>query len=324
MSNRDVLIGIDLGGSAIKAGLVTREGKVSKFRRYELAGGRGEKEVVRFLKKVMEDLSTMAVRDNRRILASGIGSAGIIDMEKGVIVTSPNFSGWKNVPLRDLLKDSIDFPLYLDNDANSAAYGEKWVGAGKLVRSMICLTMGTGIGGGIILDGDVWHGDHGMGGEIGHITVNPEGPKCLCGNTGCLEVYASATGMVRNARELIKKGEQSLLTPLSGGDISRISGKMIYKAAVDGDRVSLTVLNEAGKYLGITMANLMNLLNPSMIVLTGEVTGSWEFFMPVAKKEVKKRAFPAIVKRTKMVRGKLPDRAGVIGAAGLALKSLET
>ncbi|HBI22703.1 MAG TPA: hypothetical protein DDX84_00455, partial [Nitrospiraceae bacterium] len=204
------------------------------------------------------------------------------------------------------------------NDANSAAFGEKWRGAGRRVNSLVCLTMGTGIGGGIILNGEVWRGAHGMSGEIGHITVNPEGPKCNCGNYGCLESYSSATGMVRSAIGSIKKGTRTILLRLTTGEIKKIDAKLIHEAAIKGDRLSLNILKEAGMYLGIAIANLMNILNPDMIVLTGAVTGSWDFFMPAAQLEVRKRALKTIVGRTRIVKGKLRGTAGIVGAAGIA------
>lgn len=184
------------------------------------------------------------------------------------------------------------------------------------------MTMGTGIGGGIILDGNVWHGAHGMGGEIGHITVNPDGPRCNCGNYGCLEAYSSATGMVRSAIQAIKGEKRTILTGLSGGDNRNITAKMINEAATRGDRLSINILKEAGMYLGIAMASLINILNPDMIVLTGAVTGAWDFFMPVAREELERRTYTAIMKRTKIVPGKLPGSAGVIGAAGIAWQQL--
>ncbi len=244
-------------------------------------------------------------------------------MELGIIATSPNFPGWKNIPLKSLIEKSLHHPVFLDNDANSAAYGEKWMGAGKRISSMICLTMGTGIGGGIILDNKVWHGAHGMGGELGHITVNPYGPRCNCGNYGCLESYSSATGMVRSAVESISAGKMTKLKKLSSGKTGNITAKMIYEAATQGDRLSISILREAGKYLGIAIAGFINILNPEMIVLTGEVTGAWDFFFPSAKEEIEHRTYTTLIKQTKIVRGKLKGTAGTIGAAGLAWNKLK-
>lgn len=318
--SKKVIIGIDLGGSSIRAGSVTKEGKLRNFKRVEIPKGRRKDLVLLAIIDIVRELITLENNRGNKVVAAGIGSPGIIRLDKGIIVTSPNFPGWRDVPLKSLLEKSLHLSTILDNDANAAAFGEKWMGAGRRVRSMVCMTLGTGIGGGIILDGDVWHGAHGMGGEIGHITVNPDGPRCNCGNYGCLEAYSSATGMVRSAIESMMNGRRTILKRLSGGDSGRITAKMIYEAAIKGDRLSINIFKEAGMYLGIAIADLINIINPEMIVLTGDVTGAWDFFMPAAIEEVEKRAYKAIVKRTKIVRGKLTGSAGVIGAASLAWK----
>lgn len=316
----EAVIGIDLGGSAIRVSIVTKEGKLRNFISIEIPAGREKDFVLVSIKRVLSELITKEESRGNKILAVGIGSPGII--HKGIIVTSPNFAGWRNVPLKLLIEKSTCLPVVLDNDANAAAFGEKWKGAGRRISSMICMTMGTGIGGGIILDGNVWHGADGMSGEVGHITVNPDGPRCNCGNYGCLEAYSSATGMVKIAIEGIRKGRRTILKKLSGGDYSKINAKMIHEAALKGDKLSINILKEAGVYLGIAMASLINILNPEMIVLTGGVTRAWDFFMPHAKEEVAKRAYSAIVKRTRIVKGNIPESAGVVGAAGMAWKMI--
>lgn len=320
--SEEVVIGVDLGGSAIRSAIVTKDGKLRNLLRIENPPGRGKDLILASIADNIINLKSLELSRGNKVIGVGIGSPGIINMKKGVIVTSPNFPGWRNVPLKSLLERAVELPVLLDNDANAAAFGEKWKGAGRRVQSLICLTLGTGIGGGIILDGNVWHGAHGMGGEIGHMTVNPEGPKCNCGNYGCLEVYSSATGMVRSAIESIINGKRTSLNRLSGGNLDRITGKMIHEAALKGDRLSISILKEAGVYLGIAMSSLINILNPEMIVLTGAVRDSRDFFMPFAQDEVNKRAYTDIVKRTKIVMGKLPGSAGVIGAAGLAWKQV--
>ena len=313
---------MDLGGSTIRLGAVTKDGKLGHFTKIEVPAGRNKEAIVSFIVNSIQDILLAEEKNGNKVLAAGIGSPGIIKLEKGVIVTSPNFPGWKNVPMKSLIEKSINIPVFLNNDANSAAYGEKWMGAGKRASSMICLTLGTGIGGGIVLDHKVWHGAQGMGGELGHITVNPEGPLCNCGNYGCLESYSSATGMVRSAVELINAGKRTKLLKLSRSKKDNITAKMIFEAASEGDRLSINILREAGKYLGIAIAGFINILNPEMVVLTGEVTGAWDFFFPALKEEVHKRAYTAIIRHTKIVRGRLKGTAGTIGAAGLAWDKL--
>lgn len=311
-----------MGGSAVRTGVVTREGRLRHFKQTGLPKGRRKDLVLTCIIRSVQELIDLETKKGNKVVAIGIGSPGIIKQEKGIVVTSPNFQGWRNVPLKSLIGKAVHLPVFLDNDANAAAYGEKWQGAGRKVSSLICLTMGTGIGGGIILDGNLWHGAHGMGGEIGHITIAPDGPRCKCGNYGCLEAYSSATGIVRAAAETIKKGKRTILRRLSGKDSRQITAKMIYEAAVQGDRLSINILKQAGSSLGIAIINLINILNPEMIVLTGAVTGAWDFFMPAALEEIETRAYSPVIKRTKIVRGKLPGSAGVVGAAGLAFRKM--
>ncbi|MBI5192277.1 MAG: ROK family protein [Nitrospirae bacterium] len=316
------IIGVDLGGSTIRLGAVTKDGKLGHFTKIDVPADRDKNAIVSFIVNSIKDILLTEEQSGNRVLAAGIGSPGIINTDKGIIVTSPNFPGWKNVPLKKLIEKYIKIPVFINNDANSAAYGEKWIGAGRRVSSMICLTLGTGIGGGIIIDHKVWHGAQGMGGELGHITVNPEGPLCNCGNYGCLESYSSATGMVRSAMGLINAGKRTKLLKLSRSKKGNITAKMIYDAAKEGDSLSINILREAGKYLGIAIAGFINILNPEMVVLTGEVTGAYEFFFPALREEVEKRAYTAIIRHTKIVRGRLKGTAGTIGASGLAWDKL--
>ncbi len=315
-----LVIGIDLGGSAIRTASVTKRGRLLNLKKTDISKNRSRGHVVASIIDGVREIEVLEGTRRNKIVAIGIGSPGVIKISKGIIITSPNFPDWKDVPLKSLLEKSLCLPVLLDNDANAAAYGEKWKGAGRKVSSLICMTMGTGIGGGIILDGKVWHGAHGMGGEIGHITVNPEGRLCNCGSYGCLESYSSATGMVKGAIEAISEGRRTTLKRLSNGDNSKITAKMIHLAALKGDRLSIAILKEAGRYLGIGIASLLNTLNPEIIILTGAVTGAWDFFMPAARREIERRAHKAIIERTKIVPGMLPESAGIIGAAGLALR----
>lgn len=317
-----VVIGIDLGGSAIRLSTVAGNGRLRHSKRVDISGRREKGHILSSMIANIAELRTIEKSRGNKVMAIGIGSPGIIDLKRGIVITSPNFKDWKGVRLKTILEKAVKLPVVLDNDANAAAYGEKWKGAGRKVNSLVCLTMGTGIGGGIILNGEVWHGADGMAGEIGHMTVNPDGPRCNCGNTGCLETYSSATGMEKNAIAALKCGKRSVLKKLSFGDNGNITAKMIYEAASKGDRLAIEILAEAGRYLGIAMASLINILNPEMMVLTGAVTGAWDFFMPTAKQEMKKRAYGVLIERTKIVRGKLTDTAGIVGAAGLALKQL--
>src|SRR4030066_592668 len=236
--NNGVVIGIDLGGSAIRLSTVTSTGAIRYSERVDLSERREKKYIIASIITNIKKLIVLEKSRGIKVISIGIGSPGIINLNRGVVITSPNFKDWKEVRLRTILQKALHLPVVLDNDANAAAYGEKWKGAGRKEDSLVCLTMGTGIGGGIILNGEVWHGADGMAGEIGHMTVNPDGPRCNCGNTGWFGSYSSTTGMVRSAAASLKCGKRSILKKLSYGDNSRITAKMIYEAALKGDSVS--------------------------------------------------------------------------------------
>jgi glucokinase len=218
-----------------------------------------------------------------------------------------------------MVSERFSKPCVLENDANAAAWGEKWAGAGREAGSLVMLTLGTGVGGGIVIDNKLWRGANNVAAEIGHMVIQTDGPQCNCGNRGCVEVYASATGMVRRFKELLKTGIPSLLKVSD-----EITAKMINDAALQGDKASLDVINETGRYLGIALVNIMHVLNPEMIVLAGGMIGSGELLMNPIRQVTTQRAFEASYKDTKIVFSQLGNDAGIIGAAGCLLKELET
>jgi glucokinase len=238
-----------------------------------------------------------------------LGAPGIIARDQGTVVSSPNLPGWRDVPLRRLVAEAVGMPVSLENDANAAAYGEYWRGAGRGCASMVLLTLGTGVGGGLVLGGSLWRGADGMAGEIGHITIEPGGRTCRCGNAGCLETYASATGIVDRYREL-------------AGTEEGASAERIHSRALEGDANARQAYREAGRALGLAFATLVNLLNLERIVIGGGVLPAWELFMPPAEQELRRRAFAAPAARVSFARAALGDLAGVTGAAGLLWEEL--
>jgi glucokinase len=281
----------------------------------------GKDRVIRRIFSVIHELKVLCPTNSLKGI--GIGSAGIIDIEKGMIVTSPNFPGWQDVPLRDLICQEFDMPTILDNDANAAVFGEHWAGAGQGSTSLIGLTLGTGVGGGIILNGSLWHGSEGMAGEIGHMTIVPDGINCSCGNTGCLEAYASATAIVRRTADRISQSPQSNLLQLSGieNPIEMTAAK-IYQAALSGDALAQDIFYETGAYLGLAIGSLINILNPEIFIIGGGVSKAWNFFYKSMMEEIHKRVFNRQAGRIKVVAGNLGDDAGLIGAGCLAAQTL--
>jgi glucokinase len=237
---------------------------------------------------------------------------GTVDKNNAVVVLVPNLPCLDKLGLKAILEKEFGWPVLLDNDANAAAVGEMWLGAASGCRTVICVTLGTGVGGGIILDGKLWRGADGSAGEIGHTVVDPFcGLKCKCGNTGCLELFASATAIVRMAREELPRDPESIL---HGGGLS---ARTVYDAGVKGDQLALGVFNRLGIYLGIGLANLINLLNPEIIVIGGGVADAWSLFEKDLRQQVAERAFP-LARSVKIVPALCGDNAVILGAARLA------
>jgi glucokinase len=227
--------------------------------------------------------------DGKSVLQGiGIGVPGIIDMRTGMLRESPNLPGWADYPVRAEIERRLGTRVILENDANSAALGEKWLGAARDVDDMAMLTLGTGVGGGLLLGGCIWHGMTGMAGEFGHMTVEPEGVPCKCGNRGCLEQYASATAVVRMAREAIESGARGLARAASAD--AEFSAKAIYNLAIQGDEDARKIFRRVGRALGISIAGLVNALNLPMYVVGGGVSSAWEAFAPSIFEELRRRS----------------------------------
>ena len=310
-----MVIGIDLGGTFIKAAIVDPRGRVLARMKRPTEAAMGKERVVDNVFSIVRALKAVSFSLGG-ISALGMGIPGVIDFRRGVISLSPNLPGWENIPIRKMLSRRIGMPLYLENDANAAALGEKWMGAAKDVQDFCFITLGTGVGGGLVLDGKIWHGADGMAGEIGHMTIDPDGPRCRCGNRGCLEMYASAKALQRMILQPLSPRKRSGFF----GEIrdKEISGDVIHRAAKAGDRVSREAFARMGSALGIGIASLVNLLNLEKVVFGGGLSAAWKFFSPALRGEVKRRAFAAPARRVRIVRAAAGEDAGVLGAAYIA------
>jgi glucokinase len=318
------IVGVDLGGTNIVAGLVPIQGgEVLGLRAMPTESVRGAKFVVdRIIQMVEEAIAEVAeAHDTTRgaVAGVGIGSPGPLDRKTGTVINTPNL-GWRNFPLRDLIANQVKLPCTLDNDANCATYGEWWLGAGRNVDTLVGLTLGTGIGGGIVLNGEIFHGCSDVAGEIGHMTIEANGRKCKCGNYGCLEQYASGPAIALRAMEGLEAGVPSMLTDMVEGDLDRITAATVYEATVRGDGYATEVMKDTAKFLGAGVANIINILNPEMVVIAGGVTHAGDHLFEPLRAEVRRRAFKSAQERCRIVSAELPGTAGVVGAAAVFKK----
>ncbi|MBI3755678.1 MAG: ROK family protein [Deltaproteobacteria bacterium] len=256
----------------------------------------------------------------KKLAGIGLGIPGIIAPETGTVIQSPNLTGWVNFNIKDVLADKLPWPLYVENDANAFALGEGWAGAAIGINNFCCLTLGTGVGSGIVLNGRLWRGVDGFAGEIGHIVVEPDGASCGCGSWGCLERYVSANGLVRMAEE---GKDDRLAAPLlkSCGGVHGVSAKAIADFARHGDPFCIGLFKRLARYLGIGLADIVNLLNIEMIVIGGGLSNVSDLFLASAKEEMLKRSFKVPGRRVKVVAAKLGENGGILGAAFIAVKA---
>ena len=281
-------IGVDLGGTNLRIAAVDDSGKLLEKVTTGTKVSLGRDHVIT---EMCDAIRTLAAKFGRtqELQGVGIGVPGIIDKRTGMLRESPNLPGWHDYPVRDEIERRLQAPVVLENDANAAALGENWLGAAKGFDDMLMITLGTGVGGGVVLRQKVWHGMTGMAGELGHITVDPNGPRCNCGNQGCVEQFASATAVVRMAHEAIASGRAEHLARAASSD-AEFSARAVFNLALQGDQEAQRIFATVGWALGILMADLVNAFNLHMYVIGGGVSGAWEAFAPAMFAELRKRS----------------------------------
>jgi glucokinase len=319
MTHQNLFIGIDLGGTKISTALVDATGKIIARDYRETRAAEGQKAVIARMVDAAHRVIGEAGLAPAQVMAVGVGIPGPIDSQTGVVTAPPNLPGWKNVPIKQLIEEALGITTFMENDANAAALGEHRFGAGRGVQDMIYVTASTGIGGGLILNGQLYSGTTGAAGEIGHVTVLPWGPYCGCGNRGCLEALASGTAIAREGREMVRRGVPTLIAELAEGQPERVTAKLIAEAADKGDIEAQEILAEAMAYLGVGMANLVNLFNPELIVIGGGLTNMGEGLFGPVRRAIERRAFPAAAKAVQVVPAELGDDVGVLGAVAVAM-----
>ena len=316
----EVVLAIDLGGTKIIAAVISRQGQVIARESYLTSAGEGPQSVIDRIFSATDHLLGVSDIEPSQLHSISIAAAGAIDFEQGVVTSSPNLPGWHDIPLRETVSSKYKFRTFLINDASAAALGEHQFGVGRGVDNLIYLTVSTGIGGGIIINGRLYLGVRGSAGEIGHMTIDVNGPECSCGNIGCLEMLASGKAIAREAIRRIGQGEESALTKMVEGKIENITAEEVGMAAEGGDSLALEVISQAATYLGVGMVNLVNIFNPGMIIVGGGVAQMGELLLAPARRVVEERAFKLPAQAVRMVPAHLGDEAGVLGAAIFAFQ----
>ena len=311
-------VGVDVGASNLRLVLVGADGIVRTSHRTRIPSPPEPPRVVAATVEAIRRLRQSAVAHGGEIAAVGLGVAGLTDPRTGFIHEAPNL-GWRGVPFGAECRRALDLPLAVENDANAAAFGEWWAGAGRGSSSLVGLTLGTGVGGGIVLDGALWRGCSGMAAELGHLIVEADGDRCPCGARGCLEAYAAGRALERYVAARLERGGEAFARVRAGG--GPLTGSVISAAARAGDPLALEAYARFGRYLGIGLASLINALNPAVIVLGGGLAEAAEFFRDAAEAEVRARAFAPLRESTRILVTTLGDLAGAVGAAGLALRA---
>jgi len=320
------IIGVDLGGTKVFAGALSDDGKSHHGMRSiptsaEMGAEGVTDRIVGLIEGVILDTMSATGAAREDFIGIGIGAPGPLDREKGLVIVAPNL-GWKNYPLRDRIQSRLGIATTLDNDANCATLGEWWQGAAQGGRNVVGLTIGTGIGGGLIIEGKLFHGSSDVAGEIGHTTIDLNGRHCKCGNYGCLEAYASGPAIAVRAREvLVREETASLLPSMVDGRLEDLTAETVYHAASQGDAVANEIVRDTARYLGVGIANLLNLINADVVVVAGGVTKAGDALFVPLRAEVRRRAFKPAVEAARIVPGSLPGTAGVVGAVATFLQS---
>ncbi|PWW03132.1 glucokinase [Paenibacillus cellulosilyticus] len=315
--SEQIYVGVDIGGTAIKVGICNQSGDL--LHTYE-----GPTESDKGTDVILHNIATYAKRiveqspyEWEQVGGVGVGIAGFLDIPNGFVKFSPNL-GLRDVRLKDYLEEHLNKTVRINNDANVAALGEVWAGAGKGVDHCVCYTLGTGVGGGIIVNGKIYEGFNGMAGELGHMQIVPdlEAIQCGCGKMGCLETVSSATGIIRMAKDAVERGDRTSLSL-----VEHIMAKEVIDAAKAGDEVASRIVNRAAYYLGKSMASVAVVLNPQRFIVGGGVSKAGEFLFEQIRQEFRKYTPDAIAENVEIVAATLGNDAGVVGAAGLILRS---
>jgi glucokinase len=317
---RKLILGVDLGGTKIAAAIATTQGQIVARGRSPTPAQAGPDAVINSICTTINEV--LAAKELRSSQLSGIGiaAAGVIDSANGKVIFSPNLPSFHEVPLQKTIEQQFSIPTYLGNDATLSALGEWRFGVGKKVANLLYITVSTGIGGGIIADGKLYTGACGSAGEVGHMTIDVNGPRCRCGNVGCWEALASGTALAREAVRRVTEGARTSIVELVGGDVSKIDAKVVGLAAKQGDELAHELVSRLGYYFGVGLANLVNIFNPELILIGGGVAKMGDLLLQPAIKVVKERAFSTSANAVEIKPAILGDDSGILGAVAFVLE----
>ena len=318
----NLVLGIDLGGTKILTAVANTQGKMLSRDHSVTPAREGQQAVVTSILESVGrtlDQAHVAAAD---LAAIGLGAPGLSNPETGVLFTSPNLPGWRDVPLKQIIERKLSKKTFLINDANAAALGEFCFGAARNVYNFIYVGLGTGIGGGIVIDGKICAGATGTAGELGHMVIHDDGPLCNCGNKGCWEILASGAALAREATRRIKEGAKTSILDYASGNMERIDAEVIQKASQDGDKLARELISRIAYYLGVGLANLINIFNPEMIVVGGGLSNMGDILLEPAYEEAERRAFRQAYSAVRFARSELGRNSGVLGAAAYALERI--
>jgi glucokinase len=315
MSSTRYAITVDLGGTNLRVGAVREDGVVEEKERYDSDSKSSSTDL---LGRVADGIRKMAEKIEARsgtVIGVGLGFPGIVDPKKGIVYQSPHFPDWKDLDLSSYFKKELRWPVVIDNDANMAARGEAWKGAGSGIKNFIMLTFGTGIGGALVINGEVFHGDRGFAGEMGHICIEAQGHRCACGSRGCLEMYVSTQGILKLMETADDPIDRDRFLEKIGRTLERITPQILHEAALDGEIFANVTFKRMGYYLGIGLASLVNTTGIETFILGGGISQAWDFFIGAAKKELAERTYRETAKSVVITKALLGDDAGLVGGA---------
>lgn len=317
MKKRKWIVGVDMGGTRIKMAVVSLEGRISYRVSFNVQKHWPFKDFLKTFVETLGQFLKVHAIPKQSLLGIGMGLPGLIDFERGIVHHLVNVRGWREAPIASLLRKRLGVPVFVDNDVNLMTLGEATYGAAKGFSNVVCLTLGTGVGGGILLKGTLYRGSSLSAGEIGHVPVSRGGPRCPCGGRGCLEMFVGNRAIVRRAKEKIRAGKRSLVSKWLDGRLNRLTPEILSQAARKGDRLSLSIWKEVGEWVGIALAGIVNVYNPDRIVVGGGVAEAGEVLFRPILATLQERAMRFPMKHLKVVKAKLGNDAGMIGASVL-------